>query len=132
MSRQFKVTVNGREYDVAVQEMTPGVSAMSSNAPGFISAPVQGGMPAPDIRSSPTVAAPINASANDEVAQMGGVVVQIDVKPGQNVQQGDRMIVMEAMKMKTHLMASRAGQVTRVLVTVGDVVEAGQPLVTLA
>jgi biotin carboxyl carrier protein len=63
---------------------------------------------------------------------MGGVVVQIEVKTGQNVQQGDRLIVMEAMKMKTHLMASKAGQVTRVLVAVGDVVEAGQPLVTLA
>ena len=34
--------------------------------------------------------------------------------------------------MKTHVMASKGGQVSRVLVAVGDVVEAGQPLVTLA
>jgi methylmalonyl-CoA carboxyltransferase small subunit len=39
--------------------------------------------------------------------------------------------VLEAMKMKTHLLASKAGQVTRVLVAPGDAVEGGQPLVTI-
>jgi biotin carboxyl carrier protein len=132
MSRQFKVTVNGREYDVAVQELTPGASPSTSNAPAFVSAAAQVSAPMSEARPASTVAAPTNASANDEVAPMGGVVVQIDVKPGQSVAQGDRMIVMEAMKMKTHLMASKAGQVSRVWVAVGDVVEAGQPVVTLA
>lgn len=132
MSRQFKVTVNGREYDVAVQELTPGASAVPANAPGFVSVPTQGAAPVTETRSPAASVAPVNASANDEVAPMGGVVVQIDVKPGQSLELGDRMIVMEAMKMKTHLMASKAGQVTRIWVAVGDVVEAGQPVVTLA
>lgn len=130
MSRQFKVTVNGREYDVAVQELTPGVSSIAPSAQGLAPAPFQGSVSVPEVRAS--AAAPTAASANDEVAQMGGVVVQVEVKAGQTVQQGDRLIVMEAMKMKTHVMASKGGQVTRVLVAVGDVVEAGQPLVTLA
>jgi biotin carboxyl carrier protein len=132
MSRQFKVTVNGREYDVAVQELTPGAPSLTPSTQAYVSAPVQGGQPVTETRASTAVAAPINASANDEVAQMGGVVVQVEVRAGQTVQQGDRLIVMEAMKMKTHVMASKGGQVTRVLVAVGDVVEAGQPLVTLA
>jgi biotin carboxyl carrier protein len=128
MSRQFKVTVNGREYDVAVLEVTPGTT----------SAALASAMPVADV---PTVAGQVKAAplaqpgpagaTGDEVAQMGGVVVQIDVKPGQMVAQGDRLMVLEAMKMKTHLLASRAGQVTRVLAAAGDAVEGGQPLVTI-
>ncbi len=56
----------------------------------------------------------------------------LDVKVGQTVATGDRLLVLEAMKMKTPVMASRAGQVTRVLVAPGDAVEGGQPLVTIA
>ena len=63
---------------------------------------------------------------------MGGVVVEIDVKIGQTVAVGDRLLVLEAMKMKTPVTASRAGQVTRVLVAPGDAVEGGQPLLTIA
>jgi len=93
MPRKFKVTVNGREYDVTVLELTAG--------------------------------------AGDEVAGMGGVVVEVLVKVGQTVASGDRLLVLEAMKMKTPVIASRGGQVTRVLVAPGDSVEGGQPLVTI-
>ena len=86
MPRLFKVTVNGREYDVTVLELTAG---------------------------------------------MGGVVVEVLVKVGQTVASGDRLLVLEAMKMKTPVIASRGGQVTRVLVAPGDPVEGGQPLVTI-
>jgi len=134
MSRQFKVTVNGREYDVAVLEVTPGSVATAQTSSGYvadasqpIAAPV---VPAPARVIAPMAAAPAQA-AGDEVAQMGGVVIQVDVKVGQVVAAGDRLLVLEAMKMKTHLTASRAGQVTRVLVAAGDAVEGGQPLITL-
>lgn len=130
MSRQFKVTVNGREYDVAVLEVTPGsapaptaTSMPVAEAPSVAAAPVR-------VAASPVAAAPAQA-AGDEVAQMGGVVVQVEVKVGQTVAQGDRLLVLEAMKMKTHLLASRSGQVTRVLVAAGDAVEGGQALVTI-
>jgi 3-methylcrotonyl-CoA carboxylase alpha subunit len=62
---------------------------------------------------------------------MGGIVVQVDVKVGQTVALGDRLLVLEAMKMKNHLLASRAGQVTRILVAAGEPVESGQPLLTI-
>ena len=115
MPRQFKVTVNGREYEVSVLELTAG--SATSAAPAAAAAP------------RPGAAA---AGAGDEVAGMGGVVVEVDVKVGQTVATGDRLLVLEAMKMKTPVMATRAGQVTRVLVAPGDAVEGGQPLVTIA
>ena len=128
MSRQFKVTVNGREYDVAVLEVTPGANpaSLTSAAPVAETPPVAG-----QAKAAPVAQAGPASAAGDEVAQMGGVVVQVDVKPGQVVAQGDRLVVLEAMKMKTHLLASRAGQVTRILVAAGDAVEGGQPLVTI-
>ena len=132
MTRQFKVTVNGREYDVAVLEVTPGsaTAAPVSYTPGAEAAP--SGFPvAAKAVSAAATAAPMASGAGDEVAQMGGVVVQVDVKVGQTVAQGDRLLVLEAMKMKNHLLASRAGQVTRILVAAGEPVESGQALLTI-
>ena len=131
MSRQFKVTVNGREYDVAVLEVTPGSVPTSQATPGYAAADAPLAMATPVAAPARTLAAAPAQAAGDEVAQMGGVVVEVDVKVGQTVAAGDRLLVLEAMKMKTHLMASRAGQVTRVWVAAGDAVEGGQPLITL-
>ena len=129
MPRQFKVTVNGREYEVAVLEVTAG--ATSSAAPMAMpgaAAPLA----APSPAAAPAKAAPgAAAAAGDEVAQMGGVVVQVDVKVGQTVAVGDKLLVLEAMKMKNHLLASRAGKVTRIMVAAGDPVEGGQPVMTI-
>jgi biotin carboxyl carrier protein len=131
MPRQFKVTVNGREYDVVVLEVTAGAtsSAASLGMPGTPAPMVSAPSPAP----APAGAAPVAAAAGagDEVAQMGGVVVQVDVKVGQSVAVGDKLLVLEAMKMKNHLLASRAGKVTRILVAAGDPVEGGQPVMTI-
>jgi 3-methylcrotonyl-CoA carboxylase alpha subunit len=62
---------------------------------------------------------------------MGGVVVEVLAQVGQTVAAGDRLVVLEAMKMKTPITAIRAGQVSQVLVVAGAVVEAGQVLVTI-
>ncbi len=132
MPRQFKVTVNGREYEVSVLELTSG-QAPQSPAPA---APMAVAAAGSATSAAPAAAAPrpatAAAGAGDELAGMGGVVVEVDVKVGQNVAVGDRLMVLEAMKMKTPIMATRAGQVTRVLVAPGDAVEGGQPLVTIA
>jgi len=62
---------------------------------------------------------------------MGGVIVEVDAKVGQTVAAGDRLLVLEAMKMKTPIVANKGGQITRVLVSPGDAVESGQALVTI-
>jgi biotin carboxyl carrier protein len=131
MLRRFRVTVNAREYDVTVEETTE--SSTASSAP-----PVQGASVVPSTQGAPVRPATLPASApapstadGDEVAQLAGTVVLVDVKVGQVVKQGDRLLLLEAMKMKTPVIASRSGQVTRVLVTAGDAVEGGQALITI-
>lgn len=64
------------------------------------------------------------------LSPMPGVVRDIFVVPGQEVAGGDRLAVLEAMKMEHVLTANRAGRVAEVLAQTGDQVEAGATLVT--
>ena len=132
MPRQFMVTVNGREYEVSVLELTVGQAAQAP-APNAasVAATVAGTVASTTAAPVTSAPPPAAAGAGDELAGMGGVVVEVDVTVGQTVAAGDRLLVLEAMKMKTPVTASRAGQITRVLVKPGDAVEGGQPLVTI-
>ncbi|MDE6716129.1 MAG: carboxylase, partial [Muribaculaceae bacterium] len=62
-------------------------------------------------------------------APMGGKIISIDVKPGDKVKLGDKMLVYEAMKMENDLTSECDGVVKRLLVAPGDVVATNQPLV---
>lgn len=65
------------------------------------------------------------------VAPMPGLVVRIDVKPGDAVRAGQPLVVMEAMKMENELRAGSQGVVAAVRVTPGQAVEKGAVLVEL-
>lgn len=126
MTRQFKVTVNGREYEVSILEVTPPSAVATSSVPAG-AAPDTATTPLPTAHSTPAPA----TGAGDIVAGMGGVVVEIHVNVGQSVAAGDRLLVLEAMKMKTQVVATHAGRVTRVLVAPHDAVDGGQVLLTI-
>lgn len=65
-------------------------------------------------------------------APMPGVVVEVLVTPGQAVEQGDILAILESMKMQNEFKAPRAGQVHAVRVTAGDKVDQGAIMVTIA
>ena len=65
------------------------------------------------------------------LSPMPGLVKSVDVEPGQTVTAGDRLCVLEAMKMEHSLTAARDGVVAEVLARAGDQVEAGAPLIRL-
>ena len=130
MQRVFKIAVNGTNYDVVVEELTSATSAIMPNylAASAAASATQAPMAAPVA----SAAVPAPAGAGDQCAQMGGVVAGVMVKEGQQVNEGDRIAELEAMKMKVPVMASRSGQVSKIRVAVGDAVEAGQVLLTIA
>jgi biotin carboxyl carrier protein len=64
-------------------------------------------------------------------APMPGTVVSLDVEPGRQVSAGQRLAVIESMKMQTEIRASRDGVVERVMVAVGESFGQGAPLVSL-
>ena len=73
------------------------------------------------------------AGAGDRaVAPMPGRIVLIRVQAGDPVEEGQELLVMEAMKMELTLKAPRAGTVAEVRVAAGDFVEADAALVVLA
>ncbi len=128
MPRTFKITVNGTEYDVAVEELTDGATQIM---PRYTPAAVATASAVPAAAPAVAKAAPA-AGSGDQVAQMGGVVTQILVKPGQSVAEGDKIAELEAMKMKVPVTATCSGTVSAIHVAVGDAVEGGQALLTIA
>ena len=63
---------------------------------------------------------------------MPGNILKINVTQGQKVNEGDVLIVLEAMKMENEISATKSGTVAQISVTKGAVVETGTPLVVIA
>jgi biotin carboxyl carrier protein len=131
VDRKFRITVDGRAYVVTVEDLSDGPSRLYPE-PGSMS--VQRPAAAPAITSPPAGHAPPSARAagpGDVVATLGGIVSEVVAGVGQAVAAGDTVVVIEAMKMKSHMLAPRAGRVTAVVVAAGHGVEPGQVLATI-
>ena len=70
-------------------------------------------------------------SAVEYRAEMVANVLTVLVSPGQDVQSGDTLIMLESMKMEIPVFAESAGSVADILVREGDVVQEGDVLVTV-
>jgi biotin carboxyl carrier protein len=127
MEKKFRITVDGKQYNVTVEDLSEGGSLLYPS-PGSMSIPTAPAAPAPVAAPAPAKAA---AGAGDVVSTLGGVVESIAVSIGQTVAQGDKVVIIEAMKMKTPMIAHVAGKITAIHVKAGDAVEAGQALVTI-
>jgi biotin carboxyl carrier protein len=80
----------------------------------------------------PSAKAAATVGGRQEVtAPMSGRVVQVLVQPGQTVQDGESLVIIEAMKMETEIRAIAPGQVKDVQVSVDMAVEAGQILLVV-
>ena len=114
----YTVEVNGKSFVVQVNEggdidgLKP-IGEATGAAPGVAPAPAAGaGEPQP--------------------APLAGNIFKVLVQPGQSVQEGDLVIILEAMKMETEIRAFKAGTVSGVNVKVGDAVSVGDSLLTIA
>ncbi|MBV8583878.1 MAG: biotin/lipoyl-binding protein, partial [Candidatus Eremiobacteraeota bacterium] len=72
------------------------------------------------------------ASGNDVVSPMHGVVVELKVREGDAVAEGQVVAVIEAMKMMNEIRAHKSGAAAKLHAAIGATVEAGSPLVSLA
>ncbi|EQM76223.1 sodium-extruding oxaloacetate decarboxylase subunit alpha [Pseudomonas stutzeri] len=78
------------------------------------------------------VATPAAGAGESQPAPLAGNIFKVLVQPGQLVQEGDLVIILEAMKMETEIRAFKAGTVSAVGVKVGDAVSVGDSLLTIA
>ena len=143
--KKFKVTVEGKEYLVEVEEVNAaGTAAPQQNQPQVAvkqtnpsPAKIVPVAPQPKAKSaSPEKPAPTSGSsaAGDYTvkAPMPGSVLDVKVVVGDQAAEGDVLVVLEAMKMENELTAPQAGTVKEVLVKKGDTVNSGDPLIILS
>lgn len=133
MLKHLRITVDGKPYDVVVEDVTEDVGGTLYPAPGSMAQAARTTAPAAAAPAARPAAAPAVAAggANDKLAPLGGVILEVLVKSGDAVKTGDKVVVIEAMKMKTVVSAHKDGKVSAVHVKVGDPVEAGQPLLSI-
>jgi len=81
---------------------------------------------------APAAAAPAAGTGEPQSAPLAGNIFKVLVQPGQMVQEGDLVIILEAMKMETEIRAFKAGTVSAVNVKVGDAVSVGDSLLMIA
>ena len=135
---KYVATINGKKYEVEVEKLEAyksldrnGVAAPA--APVLpASAPVQrpaAPAPAPAPAAAPKAAAPAGATTVE--APMPGKILNIKVSEGQAVKFGEVVVIMEAMKMETEIVAPADGTVSKILVKAGDSVDTGAALVAL-
>jgi glutaconyl-CoA/methylmalonyl-CoA decarboxylase subunit gamma len=132
MTKHLRITVEGKIYDVIVEDVSEDAGSTFYQMPATPSAPTSvPSAPRPAPSSPAPASAPAAAGDKDKVAPLGGVIQEIAVREGDKVKAGDKVIVIEAMKMKTIVAADHDGTVKNIQVKVGDAVDAGQVLMTI-
>ena len=129
---KYKVTLNDRVYEVEVEEgQAMLVDEYALKAPA--AAPSVAPAAVAPVAAAPA-AAPAAGMAAGEVVKspMPGNILKINVAQGQSVNEGDVLIILEAMKMENEIVATKSGSVTQIIVSKGAVVETGAPLVVIA
>ncbi|MGC4106950.1 MAG: hypothetical protein QM753_11470 [Thermomicrobiales bacterium] len=134
MQKTFRITVEGRSYTVVVEDLTDAQPALPTAAGGegvVTARPAPPPPPPPPAAATPSPAEAAPPGEGAVVAPLAGVIHGIDVRVGQTVNPGDQIAIIEAMKMKTYVVAKSGGTVTSIAVKVQDSVETGQLLATL-
>lgn len=137
MLRKFKIKIDGTEYLVEMEEL-----AEAGSAPAPVAAPVAPASapaaPAPAAPApapvpavpAPSPAAPAGADA--QTAPMPGKILELKHNVGDVVAQNDCVLVLEAMKMENAIVAERAGTISAIHVTAGQMVNPGDALFTIS
>jgi oxaloacetate decarboxylase alpha subunit len=114
----YSVRVDGQLYtvDVGPEGSIDGVAAVSSSAAA----------------ASAPAASAASGSAEELPAPLAGNIFKVVVQPGAKVQEGDVLLIMEAMKMETEIRSAKTGVVEQVLVKEGDAVAVGEVLLSIA
>lgn len=139
---KYIANVNGKRYEIElerVEDYRPMTreeiaAPVTASAP-IVAAPAAPVAPAPvapaPVAAPAPAAAPVSAGASTVVAPLPGTILDVKVAPGQAVKTGEIVIIMEAMKMETEVVAAADGVVDSILVKKGDAVDTDATLITL-
>ena len=140
--KEYKYTIDGKEYKVEIGHIVDNVADVTVNGEAFKvemepeaepeKKKVVLGNPTAESSddSSATPTANVN-TANAVKAPLPGVITSIEVQVGQQVNAGDTVVVLEAMKMANNIEAEKSGTVTAICVKQGENVMEDAPLVVI-
>lgn len=147
--KEYRFKINGKEYNVAVNSVDGGNASVTVNGVDY-NVEMEGGAPAGvQPQAAPAAPAPAAAQASapqpsqasaspkpaaggkDIVSPLPGVIISVDVKEGAAVKRGQKVAVIEAMKMENEILADCDGTVTAVHVNKGDSVLEDAKIVTI-
>ena len=144
--KEYKFTIGGKKYEVAVSGIEGNVADVSVNgvaykveieegaAPAAVSATSPAAAPAAQAKAPAAAPAPAPAAAGagkSILSPLPGVIISVDVKQGDSVKRGDKVAVIEAMKMENEILSDCDGTVTAVHVQKGDTVADEAKIVTI-
>ncbi|MDR1199214.1 MAG: biotin/lipoyl-binding protein [Prevotellaceae bacterium] len=147
--KEFKMKINGSEYSVNIENIEDTHASVEVNGTMYhveIDKPIR--QTAPVIRqvitAKPAAATAISSVAPVKVAPaaqtsgtniikspLPGVIIDVCVKIGDAVKTGQKLFVLEAMKMENNINAESDGKVTEIKVNKGDSVLEGADLIVI-
>ena len=132
---KYKVTLNRRVYEVEVEQGEAMlIDEYDLAAPAAPAAPAAAAPAAPaPAAPAPAAPAPAAPAAGETVkSPMPGNILRIEVSQGQHVEEGDVIMILEAMKMENEIVATKSGTIAQIAVSKGAVVETGTVLAVIA
>lgn len=128
--RQFIISVGGEKFEVDVVEVSK--TSNTNSTKGYNSAANESKKFLPEVTSKEVdLKVQSNPNAVAINSPMPGSIVRIFVNPGEIVSKGQKLFILEAMKMENEIGAPLAGKVSAVKVNVGDTVSEGQHVMNL-
>lgn len=121
--KYFNVKVNGKTYNLEIEETTPNNFSVHKEPSRPQPAPKKS-KPAPKGKSS-------GGASQDTQAPMPGKILEVCVSVGDVVDAGEVVVVLEAMKMENEITAATSGKVLKINVAKGDTVNAGDSLIVI-
>lgn len=131
--KKYRVYVNGEPFEVMVEEIGGSSASSPSITPSPVVTPVTP-QTTPAVQNAPAApvpppekkAAPPKAGDGFQVtAPMPGSVLDVKVKEGDEVKEGDVLLILEAMKMENEITAPVSGVVQNIKVSTGSTVNTG-------
>lgn len=140
MIKQYKITVNGKLYDVSVEEVGEIIGGVhtSKTVSTFINVDNTNrekqitDKPQDSIQSSTQNSTPIDENAISVKAPMPGTILSFAVSVGDSVLEGQVVAILEAMKMENELIAPASGKVKSILVEKGSSVVENQIILQIS
>lgn len=132
---KYKVTLNNKIYEVDVEEgRAMLIDEYELKAPAALAAQpaASASVPAPVAPASPCASPAAVVGGEAVKSPMPGNILKINVSAGQHVEEGDVIIILEAMKMENEVVATKTGTIAQITVTKGAVVETGATLAVIA